>query len=260
MGDSRRDYTPALAVRGRNPDRRRGEQAPVRPNGHPWAVIRRHRRWLVGQALIWGVGALLLRVAVVPAERCPPVDRAAVLRAIDGATAWLVRGERPDGRFLYGYYRDGDRISPLYNDTRHAGVLYILYRVGETGAADRGLRYVQDSLVRHRDWTAFARPGDDAEVGANALTVAGLAFRRLNTGDARYDDLARRMGRFLVAQIRGDGSVLEFWRPATQRRVPGVFGKFSTGEAFYAPTLLNRVLPGEGWDRPAHRIAGYLAT
>jgi hypothetical protein len=223
-------------------------------------VIGRHRRWLIGQALIWGLGAVLLRVAVVPAERCPPVDPAAVNRAIAGATAWLVRGERPDGRFLYGYYRDRDEASPLYNDTRHAGVLYILYRVGEIGAADRGLRYVQERTVRHGDWTAFAPAGDDAEVGANALTVAALVRRRLNTGDPRYDDLARRMGRFLVAQTRPDGSVLEYWRPSTARRVPGIFGKFSTGEAFYALALLNRVFPGEGWDRPARRIVGYLAT
>jgi hypothetical protein len=222
--------------------------------------VKRHRRWLVGQALIWGLGAVLLRAAVVPAERCPPVAPGAVRHAIDGATAWLVRNEQPDGRFLYGYYRDSDTVSPLYNDTRHAGILYILYRVGEARAADRGLRYVTDSLVRHGDWTAFARAGDDAEVGANALTVAGLAYRRLNTGDPRYDDLARRMGRFLASQIQADGSVLEFWRPSTQRRVPGVFGKFSTGEAFYALTLLNRVFPGEGWDRPARRIVGYLAT
>jgi hypothetical protein len=223
-----------------------------------WAM--RYRGWIVRQAVIWGVGLAILRVAVVPAETCPPVDAAAVRRSIDGATAWLVRGQQADGRFTYGYDSDTNRVSPLYNDTRHAGVLYILYRVGEIGAGDAGLRYVTDNLIVDDGWTAFARPGYDADAGANALLVAALVQRRLATGDRRYDALARRLGRFLVAQTRGDGSVLQYWRPSTGRRVPGVFGKFSTGETFYALALLNRVFPGEGWDRPARRIVGYLAT
>jgi hypothetical protein len=220
----------------------------------------RYRGWIVRQAVIWGVGLAILRVAVVPAETCPPVDAGAVRRSIDGATAWLVRGQRADGRFTYGYYSDTDRVSPLYNDTRHAGVLYILYRVGEIDAGDAGLCYVTGNLISDDGWTAFARPGYDAEAGANALLVAALVQRRLATGDGRYDALARRLGRFLVAQTRADGSVLQYWRPSTSRRVPGVFGKFSTGETFYALALLNRVFPGEGWDRPARRIAGYRAT
>src|ERR687886_432055 len=122
------------------------------------------------------------------------------------------------------------------------------------------MRYVLANLIRHDGWTAFAEPGYDAELGASALVVAALVQRRLRTGDAGYDSLLRQLGRFLVAQMRPDGSVLEYWRPATQRPVPGVFGKFSTGETLYALALLNRVLPGEGWDRPAHRVAAYLAT
>ena len=57
-----------------------------------------------------------------------------------------------------------------------------------------------------------------------------------------------------------DGAVLQFWRPATQSSVPDVFGKYSTGEAFYALALLRGAFPDEGWERPAHRIVGYLAT
>jgi hypothetical protein len=222
--------------------------------------LRRNRRWLVLQGVTWGLGLFILRVAVVPAETCPAVGAAAVRRAIDGATAWLVRGQHANGRFTYGYYSGRDEVSPLYNDTRHAGVVYMLYRVGEVAAADAGLRYVTANLVRHGGWAAFARPGEDADVGATALVVAALVQRRLATGDGRHDALARQLGRFLVAQTRGDGSVLLYWRPATGRSVPGVFGKFSTGEAFYALALLNRVFPDEGWDRPARRVVRYLAT
>ena len=43
------------------------------------------------------------------------------------------------------------------------------------------------------------------------------------------------------------------------RSVPGVFGKFSTGEAFYALALMRGAFPEEGWEAPARRVADYLA-
>ena len=73
--------------------------------------------------------------------------------------------------------------------------------------------------------------------------------------------LARRLARFLLAQQRADGSILQYWRPATRRSVPDVFGKFSTGEAFYALALMHAGLPrrraGSG---PRTCVADYLAT
>jgi hypothetical protein len=210
--------------------------------------------------VLWVVGAALLRAAVVPGESCPPVSAPAVQRAIDEGSAWLVRGQREDGRFLYGYSSSRDEVSSDYNSTRHAGVLDALYRVGRIRAADAGLRYVLDNLITHDGWTAFAPPGEDASVGANALVVVALVHRRQATHDERFDGIARRIARFLLAQQRADGSVLQYWRPATGRSVPGVVGKFSTGEAFYALALMRGTFPGEGWERPAHRVAGYLAT
>jgi hypothetical protein len=84
------------------------------------------------------------------------------------------------------------------------------------------MRYVTANLVRHGDWSAFSHR--EAELGANALVVAGLVHVRLKTGDGRFDALARRLGRFLVTQTRADGSVLEYWSPVTGRPVPSVFG------------------------------------
>jgi hypothetical protein len=246
---------------------REGDEAhhgppPAGPGGSSGSATgwRRHRRWLIGQAVVWVLVAVVLRVAVVPGESCPPVSAPAVQRAIGEGAAWLVRGQRDDGRFLYGYFSSRDEVSFEYNSTRHAGVLDALYRVGRIGAADAGLRYVRANLIRHDDWTAFAPPGEDANVGANALVVVAFVHRRQATGDERFDGLARRLGRFLRAQQRADGSILQYWRPATGRSVPGVVGKFATGEAFYAFALLRGAFPQEGWERPAHRVADYLAT
>jgi hypothetical protein len=214
---------------------------------------RRHRRWLISQVVLWGLLVAVLRIAVVPAESCPAIGGREVRRAIDAGAAWLVRGQRADGRYLYGYYHGPDQVSLDYNTTRHAGVLDSLYRLRLIGSADAGLGYALRNLIRHRRWSAFAPAGEDANVGANALLVVALLHRRQATGDGRYDRLLRRLARFLVAQERPDGSILQYWDPATLRTV-------STGEAFYALALMRRTFPGEGWGPPARRVAAYLAT
>ncbi len=203
---------------------------------------------------------VVLRVAVVPAETCPPASPAAVQRAAGAGADWLARGQRADGRFLYGYSRADDEVSYEYNTTRHAGAISALYALGRVRAADAGLLYVRRNLVSRDGWTAFAPPGEEISVGANSLLAVALLHRREATGERRFDRLARRVGRFVGSQQRADGSILQFRSEATGRRVPGVFGTFSTGEAFYAMALLDAAFPGRGWGRRAHRTAAYLAT
>ena len=210
--------------------------------------------------MLWVLVALALRVAVVPAESCPSVSTKAVTGAIDAGATWLARGQREDGRFLYGYFSGTDEVSLDYNYTRHAGVLDALYRAGRIPAADAGLRYVLDNLIHHDGWAAFDPPGEIPSAGANALLVAALMHRREATGDERYDRVVQRIGRFLRSQQQADGSILQYWDPATETSIPRVFGQFSTGEAFYAFALLYRAFPENGWAQAAHRTADYLAT
>jgi hypothetical protein len=223
-------------------------------------MSRARRRWLLGQVIVWGLGIALLRVAVVPGESCPAVSRASVSNAIDAGADWLVRGQRPDGRFRYAYDSRSGEVSADYNTTRHAGVIDALYRAGRVDAADTGLGYARERMVNDASWTAFAPADEDPNAGANALLLAALIHRRELTRDRRFDALARGIARFLVSQTRPDGSVLQFWSRSTRQPVPDVFGKFSTGETFYALALMNEAFPGEGWDADAHRIGLYLAT
>ena len=224
------------------------------------------RRLLVPVAA-FVLGALALRVAVVPAEVCPPVEARSVRSAAAEAAAWLERGARPGGLYTYGYDRKRDEVSGDYSITRHAGVMMALYRLAaEAGdaralaSADHGLRFVRARLVRRDGWAAFTEPANDAGIGASALAVAALVHRRLATDDGSQDDLIRELARFLVAQQLPDGSVLGYWSPRTGRPVPGRYAKFGTGEALWALALVDRLLPGEGWDGPAKRLARYVAT
>ena len=223
------------------------------------------RRRLVSQLAVFVLGAAVLRVAVVPPEVCPPLRAGAARAAISQAAGWLEGGLRPDWRFTYGYDRERDEVSRSYNTTRHAGVLLGLYQLAASGdrshlaAADAGLRYVRRNLLRRDGWTAFAVPGEEVRIGPSALALAALVHRRLATGDVSNDALMRSLGRFLVAQLQPDGSILGSWSPRTGP-VPGRYAKFGTGEALWALALMHRLFPGEGWGRPAGRIARYLAT
>jgi hypothetical protein len=225
------------------------------------------RRLLFPHLAVFVFGVAVLRAAVVPAEVCPPLERGAAEAAIAEAAAWLERGVRPDGRYTYGYDRARDAVSRDYNITRHAGVMMGLYRLAaETGdeqalaTGDHGLRFVQANLVRRGSWAAFAEPGQEARIGASALAAAALVHRRLATGDPARDSLIRALSRFLVAQQLPDGRVLGYWSPSIGRPVPGRYAKFGTGEALWALALVDGLFPGEGWDRPARRLARYMAT
>ncbi len=227
------------------------------PVGSLW---RRHRWWLIGQAVLWVAVVAVLRAAVVPAERCPPAAPGRVTAGIDAAAAWLVDGQRPDGRYTYGFHRDTRMPALGYNTTRHAGVMDALYRTGHTGSADAGLAWARRNLVTHDGWAALAPPGESANVGADALLVVALLHRRQATGDTRWDGLAHRLSRFIASQTQPDGSVLQYWDAPTGAPVPDTYGMFSTGEAFFALAFMARTFPGEGWEAPAHRIADYIAT
>ena len=147
------------------------------------------RRLLVYVGVL-AAGAVVLRLAVVPPEVCPPISPASARASIAEAAGWLERGVQPDGRYTYGYDRKLDLVSSDYNITRHAGVMFGLYRLAETAgdeealaAADHGLTFLRANVLRHGDWSAFAEPGQDARLGASALMAIALVHRRLAKAD-----------------------------------------------------------------------------
>ena len=222
------------------------------------------RRVALHLALL-GASLAGLRLAVVPAEVCPPVTAATAGAAADAAAAWLMENQRGDGLYLYGYDRGADVVSPHYNWTRHAGVTMSLYqyaaargRPEPAAAADRGLAVMLDHLVSGPGWDAWQGPGDDVELGANALLEAALVMRRRLGGDGSHDGLMRAVGRFIVGQQQPDGRMHAYWDPETGRAIP-LAAKFATGEAAWALALLEAEFPAEGWGQASERTLDYLA-
>lgn len=219
-----------------------------------------------GRAVVaWVLGAAVMRLTLWAPEVCPTLTRSEARVAAVDAAEWVVAGQDPAGRYRYDFHRGRGLSSDDYNLVRHAGVtmsLYQLVRAGELQLlepADRGLAWMLERLRPAGGGVAFAE-GSGAKLGASALLLVSLAQRRLATSDPGDDELMRRLGTFLVAQQREDGSMLELHDLDARAPVPDRTSVFATGEALWALALLHEALPQLGFDEPARRTLRYLAT
>jgi small neutral amino acid transporter SnatA (MarC family) len=220
---------------------------------------------VIRAALVLALLLVLTVGAVAPPEHCPPVTAEQLRASSQAAVDWFVRNQEPDGSWLYEYSVDTGPIASPYNEVRHAGVTMGLYQAAAAGlpgalrSADRGTEWALDRLYRHDGWAAFEGEGR-VTTGATALLAAGLAIRRQATGDPRYDDTLRELGRFLAAQTEPSGAVLASYDTASDAPVPGDYSKYYTGEAYWALARLHLLFGDEGWNEPANRIGAYLST
>lgn len=225
------------------------------------------RRLLFPHLALWLIGATVIRVAVVPAEVCPPATPSQVSAAATAAGDWLVRGLNDDGRFIYGYDREADRVNPAYSIVRHGGTTVALYQLAAQvddrffPPAESALGWMMERIVETGEGTAAVTDlRADARLGTTAFAIVALTQRRALTGEARYDDLMRRFGRFVLGQRDGAGGLLAFWDSSDRRPVPDVHGPFATGEALWALAELDQVFPDEGWAEAAIPTMRYLAS
>ncbi len=226
-------------------------------------MLLRSPRWT---GAFWIAWLAILRLVVIPPERRGTEDEATIRRAAEGATAWMVRHQRPDGSYLYEYDRGRDATSSDYNEVRHAGVTMALYQAAgrmrdasALAAADRGLAWMEAGLVRRGDWVALAPGRRSAPLGASALMLVGLTERRLLTGDHGHDDRMRELARFLVSEQAADGSFSRGYDLVADAVERGS-STYYPGESLWALALTNDAFPGEGWDRAADAALHYIAT
>ena len=220
---------------------------------------------LVRVCLGWVVIAAVLRVVVVPAEHCPPVDAAGTEAAARLALEWVTANQRESGEFLYRYDRDREVDLGGYNVVRHAGTTMALYQFGDVAfvpAADRGADWLLDRLVPAGGGAAVLADGT-VKVGTTALLAAGLAYRAGTVDDpasARYDAVLARLVPFLISAVQEDGSVVGEWDATRDRGVPGTESPFFTGEAMWALAMVGRTHGDAGATAAARRVLADVAT
>jgi small neutral amino acid transporter SnatA (MarC family) len=222
-------------------------------------------RRVLGSVTAVGLVAVGVFGVLAPPEHCPSVTEHQLRAAAADTVTWFVRNQNANGTWLYQYRAADDEIVPDYNVVRHAGAIMGLYQAARAGypdaqdSADRGLDWLLDHRIDRHDWTAIDYQGE-ISTGAAGLLLAGLSDRRQLTGDHHYDDLMRRIGRFLSDQIEPSGAVAGWYSAAEDAPIAGVYSKYYTGETYWALARLHRTFPDEGWDADADRIGAYLAT
>jgi hypothetical protein len=220
---------------------------------------------VLGAVALWAGAFVALRVSFLAPESCPSPGAEALETAAVAAGGWIQKGEQ-DGRYVYEYDRADDTESEGYNIVRHAGVTMSLYQLARAGhekfipTADAGLAEMLDHTVPAGGGIAYIDEGATASrLGASALMAAALAQRREATGDGRYDEPLKALGRFMVGQMTTGGQMLQTFDLGTGAPVPGETSRYSTGEAAWAFALLHNLFPTEGWDVPARQVLDYLA-
>lgn len=226
------------------------------------------RRRRVGTALLaWVLTFGVVRVVILQPERCGEVTFDRLDLAIEEAIAWAGRTIRSDGTWIYRYNADTDADTGIYELVRHSGLTMALYQAAAAGhddaraIAERGDAYARTHLVARDGWQALTPlvPGERYDLGATSLFLNALLYRRAVTASTGDDALLTDLGRFLLTNIAPTGAVAAYWDPATGAPMVGSSSPFYTGEALWALTRLERVLPGE-WREPALRVARYIAT
>jgi len=215
-------------------------------------------------ALTAGCGGLAFGVAAPP-ERCPEVTTTQLRVAAESAAGWLIDNQASDGTWLYEYDRIADVAIDDYNVVRHAGVMSSLYQAGARGiegataSADRGLAWALDHAVERHGWIGVT-DGSNIQAGTNALMLAALVERRLDTDDATFDEVMAGLARFLTDQMQPDGSLLAYYDLGPDAPRPDTYSIYYTGEAYWALGRLHRLDPDAGWGRAADQMGNYMAT
>ncbi|MCE9572066.1 MAG: hypothetical protein K8W52_02805 [Deltaproteobacteria bacterium] len=208
-----------------------------------------------------------------------PAPTAANLRA--GALAgarYLVAHLAPSGRYVYTHdLVTGARSDPAtgsYSIPRHAGVTYFLaqtYRLTH----EAWLRAPIERAVGHLEQLvdaggctgdgpggAYACVRDASEIkaslGSTALAIVALVEYERATGDPRYRPLALRLGRWVLAMQRADGSFAHYYDVATRTRDEAAMLPYFSGEAALALARLHAVTGDPIYGAAATRALDWL--
>ncbi len=200
--------------------------------------------------------------------RREPVDEAHLRHAAREAAAFLLRHQRPDGRFVYVYDGRTGRPRPAgYNLPRHAGAAYFLALAGNRDAmpealagALRALRWIMRSRIARcggPDRLCVVSSPGRADVGSAALTAVAAADYLKGADDPDVRRLLTGLAAFLRAQQRPDGELMHEYDIVRQRPIDVQYIYYS-GEAAFALIEAGQALGDRHDIEAARRVMKHL--
>lgn len=202
-------------------------------------------------------------------------DKAAVSRAIELATDYLLRNCGPDGKFAYKVEIGTGRESSSYDIIRHEGAIYALSMANHAHpdpkvvvAMVRAAEFLHKNYMgpgpRPDQLVVWSKPLDKArehqyaELGGAGLGLVALsAVREIDTSVVSGSDL-QALGRFALFLQRDDGSFVDKYDAKTGP-VPHWESLYYPGEAALGFIALYETDHSREWLNAAGRALGYLA-
>jgi hypothetical protein len=158
---------------------------------------------------------------------------------IRGSTEFLLRNQKEDGSFVYGYINANQDTLTNYNIVRHAGsALTImqcedLFGGGLGGAIERANAFLIKQ-IRYRGESAFVTDKDEIKLGGNGIAVVSLASYGEFLGSNPYTDIIRSLANGILEMQEPDGSYYHVLNAADFSRKERSRIIYYDGEATYA--------------------------
>lgn len=182
---------------------------------------------------------------------------------------WLARNLRYDESFPYWYLPRTNQIDVGdYNEVRHAGTTYSMFKVGGA-TADAEILAGGERTVEWIDRNSLRLPGTrgrafvfegEVKLGGQALAIVALMERRRVTRDRRHDALIRDLADFMLSsEVRGQpGRMHPRYIVSSGEFRLNPPSDYYPGEALLALTRLAQQFPRETYKADANRVAQYL--
>ncbi len=198
------------------------------------------------------------------------MDRKAAYDVVRSASEYLMKGQKKDGSFTYGYYPSFDNEIEYYNIIRHTGTAWSLICADKvTGdvrlkkAAEKAFDYmIKDSVEEPVENRAFVvtRNEDEVQLGGNALAVIALSEYMLEYEDGRdYTNLIAKLANGILYQQNPDDGefyhVMSYpdYMPKEQQRMTAY-----DGEAAFALVRAYEITGEEAYLTGAEKAIGYM--
>lgn len=180
----------------------------------------------------------------------PELDPGTVTAALQAARRFVLGAQAEDGRFMYLVHPFTGEVSYQgFSVPRQAGTTLALCEVGGEGAevdavVARSLAMLETLLVKKGELGALIYPPGanvrEASLGPAALSLIAFLACRDRVGP-RHDELIGRLGRFLLAVERPDGSFRPRFDLQEGLPVEGPQVLYAAGQAIFALVLLEQL-------------------
>ena len=189
-------------------------------------------------------------------------------KSIENGGAYLARSVLPDGRFIYSYQADRDRINSGYNILRHFGTIFAMLEVYEhTGqkeildSALRAFRHLENSF--YKDNLKGIPVGKIVEkgymkLGGNALALLAMTKYTSLTGDKRFLKDMEMLARWMVLTQGEKGNFTIHKQSYPGGRISDFMSSYYPGEAIFSLVRLYGVQANPLWLDTAEKAARYL--